>query len=335
MKRALITGITGQDGSYLAELLLSKGYKVYGMIRRTHAPNFDNIAGILDRVMIADGDLLDQSSLIKILSDVWPDEVYNLAAQSHVGLSFSQPHATAQITGIGVLRLLEAIRITGCPARFYQASTSELFGNAATALQYEDTPFVPRSPYGCAKLYAHHMVQNYREAYDLFACSGILFNHESPRRGLDFVTRKITDGLARIKAGLADSIELGNMTARRDWGYAPEYVEAMWLMLQQKEPKDYVIATGEMHSVSEFLALAAIEADLPHDIVRQGALRPSDVFSLCGDAWRARHDLGWNPHTTFPELVHIMMREDLKRYGICTTLETKESPIPEEKLVEG
>jgi|SRR5882724_8079604 len=315
-KRALITGIAGQDGSYLAELLLAKGYDVYGMVRRSGYPNHSNIAGILSDITLLDGDMIDQSSLIAVLQKSQPDEIYNLAAQSHVGVSFTQPHVTAQATGIGVLRLLEAMRLVGAGGmRLYQASTSELYGNSLTSPQNEETPFAPRSPYATAKLYAHHMVKNYREAYGLFACCGILYNHESPRRGLDFVTRKITHSIARIKAGLQDHLELGNMHAQRDWGYAPDYVEAMWLMLQQPHPKEYVIATGCMHSVSEFLVRALLAADLPFDDdllqITEEHERPADVAKLCGDASLARNELGWFPRTSFDELVTMMVESDL------------------------
>ncbi len=315
MKRALITGITGQDGSYLAELLLAKGYSVYGMVRRSSVPKYDNIAHILPDIHLIDGDLLDQSSLIEVLEQSCPDEIYNLAALSHVGVSFHQPGATSQITGIGVLRLLEAIRITGSTGvKLYQASTSELFGSTAICPQNEETPMHPRSPYGTAKLFAHHSVKNYREAYGLFAVSGILFNHESPRRGPDFVTRKISLAVARIKAGLQHSITLGNMESRRDWGYAPDYVEAMWLMLQQPIAKDYVIATGETHSVCEFLTRAALSADIEIDdgTLVLGPERPADIAHLCGDASLARKELGWRPRTTFEQLVEIMVEEDLR-----------------------
>ncbi len=331
-KRALITGIAGQDGSYLAEFLLDKGYQVYGMVRRSSVPKYDNIAHILPDITLLDGDLLDQSSLIEVIEAAQPDEIYNLAAQSHVGLSFHQPSATVQITGIGVLRLLEAVRITaGCSTgvRFYQASTSELYGNAVHSPQNEDTPMHPRSPYGCAKLFAHHMVKNYREAYGLFACSGILYNHESPRRGLDFVTRKITDGVAQIACGKKSCIELGNLQARRDWGFAGDYVQAMWLMLQQDQPKDYVIATGEWHSVSEFLIKACVLAGIDVDdgtIILDGEKRPADIDCLCGDASLAREELGWRPRTSFSELVQMMVQEDMRKHA--TTKST-----PEERLV--
>jgi GDPmannose 4,6-dehydratase len=290
------------------------------MVRRTHSHNYDNIAHILDQLHLVDGDLLDQSSLISAIEQSCPDEIYNLAAQSHVGLSFTQPHATAQVTGIGVQRLLEAIRITSgfyTNVRLYQASTSELYGNSGVSPQNADTPFNPVSPYGTAKLFAHQTVKNYREGHGLWACSGILFNHESPRRGEDFVTRKISLAVARIKMGLQKSIELGNLAAQRDWGYAPDYVQAMWLMLQQAEPRDYVIATGRTHSVGEFLyrAIAHADIELSDDLIVQSGKhnRPHDVGALCGDASRARAELGWAPTVCFEDLVRIMVEEDVCR----------------------
>lgn len=316
-KRALITGVTGQDGSYLAELLLSYGYDVYGMARRTHSHNYDNLTDILDQIHLVDGDLLDQSSLISAIEQSAPDEIYNLAAQSHVGLSFSQPCHTAQITGIGVLRLLEAVRIASgfyTNVRIYQASTSELYGNYGGVLN-EGTPMHPVSPYGTAKLYAHTTVANYREAHGLWACSGILFNHESPRRGEDFVTRKIAKAVARVKCGLQQTIELGNLEAQRDWGYAPDYVQAMWLMLQQETPRDYVIATGRMHSVGEFLYRAIEHADiaLSDELIKstRANVRPQDVHALCGDASLARKELGWMPTVCFEDLVKIMVEAEV------------------------
>jgi GDPmannose 4,6-dehydratase len=316
MPRAIITGITGQDGSYLAELLLRKGYQVYGLVRRLSAPNYERIEHILNDIALVQGDLLDQSSLERALDIAQPDEVYNLASMSHVGTSFQQPIATAEQTGLGVVRLLEAMR--GCSARFYQASTSELFGGGKTFPQNERTPFHPRSPYGIAKLYAHWSTINYRESYGVHASAGILFNHESPRRGLDFVTRKITCGLARIKHGLQDKVTLGNLEACRDWGYAGDYVEAMWLMLQQEKPGDYVIATGETHSIEEFFALACECAGLPHPWqqyveIDEALYRPAEVNILIGDASRAKRVLGWQPHVDFIELVATMVDYDMRR----------------------
>lgn len=316
-KNALITGITGQDGSYLAELLLEKGYTVYGLVRRVSTPSHENIAHIAGDIHFVPGDMTDETSLIRALEVSYPDEIYNLAAQSHVGISFNEPRLTMDINGIGVLRLLEALKITGLlyTVKLYQASTSELFG-AVKGPQNEDTPMLPRSPYAISKLMAHHLVRHYREAYGLWGCCGILFNHESPRRGAEFVTRHIARGVARIKCGLQDHIELGNMSACRDWGYAPDYVRAMWLMLQEEVPEDLVIAIGETHSVREFFIQAAIAADLPltDDILRmkENRKRPSDVPYLCGDAKRAREKLGWEPSVNFVEIVHIMVQEELK-----------------------
>jgi GDPmannose 4,6-dehydratase len=317
-KTAFITGITGQDGSYLAELLLSKGYIVYGLVRRLSTPNIKNIERILDKITILDGDMADQSSLISALSIAQPDEIYNLAAQSFVQTSFKQPVFTTDVNGLGVVRLLEAMRITCPDAKFYQASTSELFGNAIESPQNENTPFRPRSPYGFSKLLGYWATVNYRESYGLHASNGILFNHESPRRGLEFVTRKITDGVAKIKFGLAKELLLGNLEARRDWGYAPEYVEAQWLMLQQKEPDDYIIATGETHSVREFVELAFEYASLDNweKYVRidKKYVRPTEIHVLCGDCSKARKKLGWEPGTKFKDLVKIMVEADTKRY---------------------
>lgn len=315
-KHALITGITGQDGSYLAELLLEKGYKVYGLVRRLSCPNYERIAHILDDITLIQGDLLDQSSLERAIEQADPDEVYNLAAQSHVGTSFEQPVATGEYNGLGVVRLLEAIRLARCPTRLYQASTSELFGNAETTYQNEQTPFKPRSPYATAKLYAHASVTTYRESYGLFACAGILFNHESPRRGLDFVTRKIARGVAAIKRGESSSLRLGNLDAYRDWGYAPEYVAAMHAMLQQEEPQEFVIATGETHSVREFVeqafACVGIRDWQKYVQTDESCMRPADVHVLCGDASKARRELGWKPTVTFGELVEKMVRAEMK-----------------------
>ncbi|GBD08874.1 GDP-mannose 4,6-dehydratase [Candidatus Thermoflexus japonica] len=322
-KRALITGITGQDGSYLAEFLLEKGYEVIGMVRRTSTINFERIRHIQDRITLVQGDLLDQSSLIDILREYRPHEVYNLAAQSFVPTSFKQPVLTGEFTALGVTRLLEAIRLVDPTIRFYQASSSEMFGKVKEVPQNENTPFHPRSPYGVAKVYAHWITVNYRESYGMFAVSGICFNHESPRRGLEFVTRKITHTAAKIKLGLAHELRLGNLEARRDWGYAPDYVRAMWLMLQQDEPEDYVIATGETHSVREFVELAFdyLGLDWKKYVVVDPALyRPADVDLLVGDATKARTKLGWAPSVTFEQLVKIMVDADLElvkqEYGI-------------------
>ena len=312
MPSALISGITGQDGSYLAELLLSKGYQVSGLVRRLSTPNMSRIAHILDRVTLIEADMGDPISLTHALEKARPDEVYNLAAQSHVGTSFKQPVYTTHINALGALRFLEACRqYPGI--KFYQASTSEMFGNAQISPQNEHTALLPVSPYGISKTFAHHAVRMARESYGLFACSGILFNHESPRRGLDFVTRKITRGLAEIKAGKREYIELGNLYARRDWGYAGDYVEAMWLMLQHSEPDDYVIATGETHSVEEFAQLACNLAGVEnvHLHYSMEHVRPTDVARLEGDASKARHVLGWRPRTTFLELVAMMVQSDM------------------------
>lgn len=316
-KVALITGITGQDGSYLCEFLLQKGYRVFGLVRRSSAPNYERIAHILDSITLLTGDLLDQSSLSLAIDTARPDEIYNLAAMSHVGESFKQPVATGEYNGLGVVRLLEAIRLTGAPIRFYQASTSELFGNTEESPQNEHTRFCPRSPYGISKLYAHHSVINYREAHGMFCCSGILFNHESPRRGLDFVTRKITNAVARIRYDLQDKLSLGNLNAYRDWGFAGDYVEAMWLMLQQLIPDDYVIATGSTHSVADFAAKACEVAGLRypwHNYVDYdpALTRPSDVELLVGDASKARERLGWYPRVTFSDLVGMMVQADMR-----------------------
>ena len=318
MKRALITGITGQDGSYLAELLLEKDYEVFGLVRRTSLPNTARIAHILDRVTLIPGDLLDSASIARAISLAQPHEVYNLAAQSHVGESFRQPLATAEINAIGVARLLEVLRCHKKDMRFYQASTSELFGQAEALeceCRNEDSAFRPRSPYAIAKLYAHHLVRNYRESYGLFACSGILFNHESPRRGYDFVTRKITRAVARIRCGLQDALHLGNMEAMRDWGFAGDYVEAMWRMVQQDSPQDYVIATEESHSVREFAELAFAHVGLSwkeYVICDKMEFRPSDVAHLRGDASRAHCNLGWQPSVSFEQLVHLMVDADMR-----------------------
>ncbi len=295
MKKALITGITGQDGSYLAEFLLGKGYGVYGMVRRASFQRFDRIQHILDRVEIIEGDLTDQSSLDDAIKTIAPDEVYNLASQSFVPTSWNQPVLTADVTGTGVTRILEAIRKHKPDAKFYQASTSEMFGKVQETPQNERTPFYPRSPYGVAKIYAHWITINYRESYDIFACSGICFNHESPRRGLEFISRKVTDGVARIKLGLADHLKLGNLEARRDWGFAEGFVEAMWLMLQQDQPEDYVIATGVSHSVRDLVDTAFGYVGLPiepHVVVDPKLFRPAEVDILVGDASKAKAKLG-------------------------------------------
>jgi GDPmannose 4,6-dehydratase len=315
-RRALITGVTGQDGSYLAELLLEKGYDVYGMTRRASTENLERIAHLVDRMVLIQGDLLDPPSLDAALRQAQPYEVYNLAAQSFVPTSWNQPVLTAEFTAVGVTRMLEAIRAVDPEIRFYQASSSEMFGKVREVPQNELTPFHPRSPYGVAKVYGHHITVNYRESYDLFAVSGISFNHESPRRGLEFVTRKISDGVARIKHGLVDELRLGNLDAKRDWGFAGDYVEAMWLMLQQDEPSDYVVATGEEHSVREFVELAFDRVGLDpekHVVVDPQFLRPAEVDQLVGDASKARRELEWAPRTSFRELAELMVDADLER----------------------
>jgi GDPmannose 4,6-dehydratase len=314
-KRALITGITGQDGSFLAELLLEKGYEVHGMVRRSSSETFQRLEQFRDDIVLHTGDLLDQSSLTDVLRACEPDEIYNLAAMSFVAASWSQPVLTAEFTGTGVTRMLEAMREVAPEARFYQASSSEMFGKVLEVPQTETTPFYPRSPYGVAKCYAHFITVNYRESYDLFACSGILFNHESERRGLEFVTRKVTHGAAAIKLGLQDELALGNLEAERDWGYARDYVEAMWLMLQQDEPDDYVIGTGEARSVRELVDVAFDRVDVdPSQYVRTDPrfTRPAEVEQLIGDASKAREKLGWEPRTSFEELVTLMVDADLE-----------------------
>jgi GDPmannose 4,6-dehydratase len=316
MKRAFITGITGQDGSYLAEFLLGKGYGVFGMVRRASFQRFDRIQHILDRVEITEGDLTDQSSLDDAIKTIAPDEVYNLASQSFVPTSWNQPVLTADVTGTGVTRILEAIRKHKPDAKFYQASTSEMFGKVRETPQNETTPFYPRSPYGVAKVYAHWITINYRESYNIFACSGICFNHESPRRGLEFISRKVTDGVARIKLGLADQLKLGNLEARRDWGFARDFVEAMWLMLQQDHPEDYVIATGVSHSVRDLVETAFGYVGLPlepHVAVDPKLFRPAEVDILVGDASKAKAKLGWTPMVSFDEMICTMVEADLKR----------------------
>jgi GDPmannose 4,6-dehydratase len=315
-KTALITGVTGQDGSYLAEFLLAQGYRVVGMVRRASTENFERIAAVRDRVDLRQADLLDQLSLIDLLRDTKPDEIYNLAAQSFVPTSWLQPMLTAEFDAVGVTRLLEAMRLVVPGARFYQASSSEMFGKVRETPQCETTPFYPRSPYGVAKVYGHFITVNYRESYGLFACSGILFNHESPRRGREFVTRKVSDGAARVKLGLAKELRLGNLGARRDWGFAGDYVEAMWRMLQQPAPDDYVVATGESHSVQELVETAFRVVDLDwRQYVREdpALLRPAEVEHLIGDAAKARRVLGWTPRVSFPQLVETMVRADVER----------------------
>ncbi len=314
-KRAVVTGITGQDGSYLAEFLLDKDYEVYGLIRRSSTVNFERISHLQDKIELVSGDLLDQKSLVSALEAARPQEVYNLGAQSFVPASWEQPMLTGEITALGVTRILEAIRTYDDKIRFYQASTSELFGKAQETPQSESTPFYPRSPYGVSKLYAHWITINYRESYDMFACAGILFNHESPRRGLEFVTRKITHGVARIKHGIDQELRLGNLDARRDWGYAGDFVRAMWLMLQQDEPDDYVIATGDTRTIREFCQVAFAHADLDWEkYVETDAQfhRPAEVDLLLGNPSKAKDKLGWEPQTKFANLVKLMVDADLK-----------------------
>ena len=316
MPTALITGITGQDGSYLAEFLLAKGYKVVGVVRRTSHDSYERIGHFIDQVTIVPADLLDQHSLTQVIQEYRPDEVYNLAAQSFVPASWSQPVLTGEFTALGVTRILEAVRLAHPTARFYQASSSEQFGKVQEHPQRESTPFYPRSPYGVAKVYGHWITVNYRESYDLFAVSGILFNHESPRRGIEFVTRKISDGVARIKLGLAKELRLGNLDAKRDWGFAGDYVEAMWLMLQQKEPKDYVIGTGEQHTVQELVELAFRHVGLDwkqHVVQDPRFMRPAEVETLLADPTLAKRELGWTPKVSFPKLVEMMVDADLAR----------------------
>jgi GDPmannose 4,6-dehydratase len=316
MPRALVTGITGQDGSYLAELLLEKGYHVVGVVRRSSTENFERIAHLQGRVELRQADLLDQLSLIDVVKTVRPTEIYNLAAMSFVPTSWQQPVLTAEFDAIGVTRLLEAARLAAPEARFYQASSSEMFGKVRETPQRETTPFHPRSPYGVAKVYGHFITVNYRESYDLFACSGILFNHESPRRGLEFVTRKVSEGVARIALGLATELTIGNLDARRDWGFAGDYVEAMWRMLQRPAADDYVVATSESHSVRELIetAFAVVGLDWQSHVRQDPALlRPAEVEHLVGDATKARRELGWTPRVSFPALVEMMVRADLDR----------------------
>jgi GDPmannose 4,6-dehydratase len=329
-KKALITGITGQDGSYLAELLLDKGYEVHGIIRRLSTPNEKNIENIKDKLILSSADLSDQNSINSVMKEIMPDEVYNLASQSFVPASFSQPILTGDVTGLGVTRMLEGIRLINEGAKFYQASTSELFGIAHETPQRETTQFHPRSPYGVAKLYGHYITVNYRESYDLFAASGILFNHESERRGLEFVTRKITSTVAEIKHGIKEVLEMGNLDAKRDWGYAKDYVEAMWMMLQQEKPEDYVISTGETHTVREFVTESFKTAGMDVEWTGEGMnevgavdgvtrvkvnprfYRPAEVNLLLGDSTKAKTNMGWEPKHKFDDLVKIMMDHDLK-----------------------
>jgi len=315
-KTALITGITGQDGSYLADFLLAKGYRVFGLVRRSSTVNFERLHHIQDQIEFLPGDLLDQNSLITALQQSAASEVYNLASQSFVPTSWNQPVLTGEFTGLGVTRMLEAVRVVNPQARFYQASSSEMFGMVRESPQNEDTQFYPRSPYGVAKLYGHWITVNYRESYGAYACSGILFNHESPRRGLEFVTRKVTYGVARIKLGMQKTLKMGNLEAERDWGFAGDYVEAMWLMLQQEKPLDYVVATGITHSVRDLLEVAFAHVGLDyreHVVADPALLRPAEVHHLRGDYSRAQRELGWNPKTSFAELICMMVDKDLER----------------------
>jgi len=318
-KTALITGITGQDGSYLAEFLLEKGYHVVGMVRRASSENFERIDHLRDQLDIRQADLLDQLSLIRLIQEIKPVEIYNLAAQSFVPTSFDQPVLTAEVTAIGVTRILEAVRQVDRSIRVYQASSSEMFGKVFESPQTENTPFYPRSPYGVAKVYGHWITVNYRESYDIFAVSGILFNHESPRRGLEFVTRKVTNAVARISLGLADELALGNMDAQRDWGYAMDYVRAMWLMLQQDDPQDFVIATGETHSVRRLVEIAFAHVNLdPDKYIRidQRFVRAAEVDLLLGDATKAKELMGWEPEVSFETLIEMMVDADLRRHQL-------------------
>jgi GDPmannose 4,6-dehydratase len=315
-KTALITGITGQDGSYLAEFLLEKGYTVYGMVRRASVEKFERIEHLRDKIKLVQGDLLDEISLMHVLKETKPSEVYNLAAQSFVPTSWKQPVLTSEFTAIGVTKMLEAICHVDKSIRFYQASSSEMYGKVREVPQSEMTPFYPRSPYGVAKAYGHYITVNYRESYDLYACSGILFNHESPRRGLEFVTRKVTDGVARIKLGLAKDLRLGNLDARRDWGFAGDYVRAMWMMLQQPEPDDYVIATGEAHSVRDLVQVAFNHVGLDWEqyvVIDPEFMRPAEVDLLIGDATKSKKELGWEPNVSFSEMIQMMVDADIKR----------------------
>lgn len=315
-KIALITGITGQDGSYLAEFLLEQGYKVFGMVRRSSEEKFERISHLVDKIELLQGDLLDQFSLISVLKDSRPQEVYNLAAQSFVPTSWAQPVLTSEFTALGVTKLLESVRLVDRGIRFYQASSSEMYGKVRETPQTEQTPFYPRSPYGVSKVYGHYITVNYRESYGLFAVSGILFNHESPRRGIEFVTRKVTDGVARIKLGLADELRLGNLEAKRDWGFAGDFVRAMWLMLQQAKPEDYVISTGETRSVRDLVKVAFEAVDLDWEKfvkVDKAFLRPAEVDLLVGDSGKAKRELGWEPTVSFEQMITMMVQADLKR----------------------
>jgi GDPmannose 4,6-dehydratase len=330
MRKALITGITGQDGSHLAEWLLSLDYQVYGLVRRSSSPAFPRIESICDQIELIQGDLMDGGCLAQVMHEIQPDEVYHLAAMSFVPASWRQPHHTAEVTGMGVLRVLEALRMH-CPhARFFQASSSEMFGKVRESPQRESTPFHPRSPYGVAKVFGHHLTVNYRESYGMFACSGILFNHEGPRRGLEFVTRKITHAVARIKLGLASELRLGNLDARRDWGYAGDYVRAMWMILQQDEPDDFIIGTGVSHSVRDFVEMAFAHVDLDwrdHVVVDPALYRPAEVDSLLADAGKAKRRLGWRPEVTFPELVAMMVDADLDALQQQRPRESREAEV--------
>ncbi|GMU92825.1 MAG: GDP-mannose 4,6-dehydratase [Candidatus Hydrogenedentota bacterium] len=324
--RALITGITGQDGSYLAEFLLEKGYEVFGIVRRASTETFDRIKHIKDKVTLVQADLTDQVSIIDAIGDIRPREVYNLAAQSFVPTSWKQPILTGDVTALGVTRILDAIRMVDKGIRFYQASSSEMFGHVQETPQTERTPFYPRSPYGVAKVYGHWITVNYRESYDIFAVSGILFNHESPRRGLEFVTRKVTDGVARIKLGLASELRLGNLDAKRDWGYAKDYVRAMWLMLQQDTPDDYVISSGKQHTVRQMCEIAFSHVDLDwHEYVKTDPAyyRPAEVHTLLGDYTKARRVLKWEPEVSFEELIRMMVDADMARLGLVTMTEDR------------
>jgi len=318
-KRALVTGITGMDGSHLADFLLAKDYEVFGLVRRVSTPNIINISHIIDKVHLLNGDLTDQNSLLRALKDCEPDEVYNMGAQSFVKESWSSPETTSNVTGFGCLKMLEAIRENKRATKFYQASSSEMFGKMSNKLANEETIFYPRSPYGVSKLYAHWMTINYRESYGMFNCAGILFNHESERRGLEFVTRKITDGVAKIKLGLEKDIKLGNLDAIRDWGYAPDFVEAMWMMMQVNEPSDYVIATGKTHTVRDFLTLAFKEIGIDDwtNYVKSTSdnMRPAEVDYLCGDYSKAENTFGWKPKHSLEQIVQIMIKRDLERLG--------------------
>jgi GDPmannose 4,6-dehydratase len=329
MPKALITGVTGQDGSYLADLLLAKGYEVVGVVRRTSHHSYERIEHLLDRIEVVAADLLDQHSLTVVIQESRPDEVYNLAAQSYVPTSWTQPVLTGEFTALGVTRILEAIRLAHPTARYYQASSSEMFGKVAETPQREDTAFYPRSPYGVAKVYGHWITVNYRESYGLYAVSGILFNHESPRRGIEFVTRKVTDGAARIKLGLARELRLGNLDARRDWGFAGDYVEAMWRMLQQDQPQDYVIGSGETHSVRELVELAFAHVGLDyrqHVVSDPKYYRPAEVDLLLADPSKARRELGWTPKVGFAELVAMMVDADMERLAAAAPLAGARAP---------